>query len=87
METNEPDRQFTEAEIKEENKRIRNLRRLVDFSMALIAQSAMSPEEAQKVVQGVRQHAVRLFPGKEDTFDLLYTPRFRRLIAEKFSLL
>ncbi len=87
METNEPKRQYTEAEIKEENKRIRNLRRLVDFSMAFIAQSPMSPEEAQKVVQGVRQHAVRLFPGKEATFDLLYAPRFRRLIAEKFSLL
>jgi hypothetical protein len=47
----------------------------------------MSIEEAQKVVQGVRQHAFHLFPGKEETFELLYTPRFRRLIAEKFSLL
>ena len=87
MEENQPRREYSEAEIKEENKRIRQLRRLVDFSLALIAQSPMSLEEAQQVVAGVRQHAVRLFPGKEDTFDLLYTPRFRRLIAEKFSLL
>ena len=87
MEENQPRREYSEAEIKEENRRIRQLRRLVDFSLALIAQSPMSPEEAQQVVAGVRQHAVRLFPGKEDTFDLLYTPRFRRLIAEKFSLL
>jgi hypothetical protein len=87
MESSGPMREYTEAEIKDENKRIRHLRRLVDFSLALIAQSPMSPDEAQRIVQAVRQQAMRLFPGKEETFELLYTPRFRRLIAEKFSLL
>ena len=87
MENTEPMRQYTEAEIKEENKRIRYLRRLVDFSLALIAQSPMSLDEAQRIVQAVREQAMRLFPGKEETFELLYTPRFRRLIAEKFGLL
>ncbi len=87
MESCGPIREFTEAEIKEENKRIRHLRRLVDFSLALIAQSPMSPDEARRIVQAVRQQAMRLFPGKEATFELLYTPRFRRLIAEKFNLL
>ncbi len=87
MENIEPGRKFTEAEIREEDRKVRHLRRLVDFSLALIAQSPMSVDEAQAVVRGVRQHAVGLFPGKGDTFDLLYTPRFRRLIAEKFSLL
>ena len=87
MESSGPMREYTEAEIKEENKRIRYLRRLVDFSMALIAQSPMSLDEAHQIVQAVRGQAIRLFPGKEETFELLYTPRFRRLIAEKFSLL
>jgi hypothetical protein len=87
MESNEPTHQYTEAEIKEEDRRIRHLRRLVDFSLAFIAQSPLSPDEARGVVQGVRQQAMTLFPGKEETFDLLYTPRFRRLIAEKFRLL
>ncbi|MGD0398503.1 MAG: hypothetical protein ABSC04_06270 [Syntrophobacteraceae bacterium] len=87
MESSEPTRQYTEAEIKEENKRIRHLSRLVDFSLALIAQSPMPLDEAQRIVQAVRQQAMRLFPGKEQTFELLYTPRFRRLIAEKFKLL
>ncbi len=80
-------REYTEAEIKEENKRIRHLRRLVDFSFALIAQSPMPLDEAHRVVQAVREQAMRLFPGKEETFELLYTPRFRRLIAEKFNLM
>ena len=87
MENSEPIRKYSEAEIREENKRIRHLRRLVDFSLALIAQSDMPLDEAQQIVQAVREQALRLFPGKGETFDLLYTPRFRRLIAEKFSLL
>lgn len=91
METNTENdaagKKYTEAEIMEENKRIRHLRRLVDFSLSLIAQSPISFDEAQRVVAGVREHACRLFPGKEDTFDLIYKPRFRRLIAEKFRLL
>ncbi|SPF44476.1 conserved hypothetical protein [Syntrophobacter sp. SbD1] len=87
MENREPVRKYSEAEIREENKRIRHLRRLVDFSLALIAQSPMSLDEAHRTVQAVREHAMRLFPGKEQTFELLYTPRFRRLIAEKFGLL
>ncbi len=85
MEQNQ--RKYTDAEIKEEDKKIRHLRRLVDFSFALIAQTPMPIDEAQAVVQGVKKHAVNLFPGKEATFDLVYTPRFRRLIAEKYSLL
>lgn len=87
MESSAPIRQYTEAEINEENKRIKHLRRLVDFSLALIAQSPVSLDEARRIVQAVRQQAMRLFPGKEETFELLYTPRFRRLIAEKFNLL
>lgn len=87
MEESCPVRKYSEAEIREENKRIRHLRRLVDFSFALIAQSSMSLDEAHRIVQAVRQQAAILFPGKEDTFELLYTPRFRRLIAEKFNLL
>ena len=29
--------------------------------------------------------AVAMFPGKENTFDLLYLPRFSRLLAERFG--
>jgi hypothetical protein len=87
MENTQPIREYSVSEIEEENKRIRRLRRLADFSMALIAQSPMSLDEAHRIVQALREQAMRLFPGKEGTFELLYTPRFRRLIAEKFSLL
>ena len=77
---------YTESERREEEKRIRRLQRLVDFSLAFIAQTDVSLDEAQSVVQGVRRHAHLLFPDKKETFELIYTPRFRRLISEKYAL-
>ena len=74
------------GEIEEENRRIRTLRLLVDFSLAYLAQTRLSLEEAQAVVQGVKKQAMRLFPEKEETFDLIYLPRFRRLLREKYHL-
>ncbi len=73
-------------EIEEENRRIRTLRLLVDFSLAYLAQTKLPLEEAQAVVEGVKKQALRLFPEKEETFDLIYLPRFRRLLREKYHL-
>jgi hypothetical protein len=36
-------------------------------------------------VEGVRRFALNLFPGKEETFDIIYVRRFRRLLNEKFK--
>ena len=74
------------GEIEEENRRIRTLRRLVDFSLAYLAQTDMPLEEARAVVKGVKKQALLLFPEKEETFDLIYLPRFRRLLKEKYHL-
>jgi len=75
----------TAEEIAEENKKIRFLRMLVDFSMQLILQGDLPLEDALKVVEGVKNHTCRLFPGKEETFELIYRPRFRRILAEKYG--
>ena len=73
-------------EIEEENRRLRTLRLLVDFALAYLAQTNLPLEEAQAVVEGVKKQALRLFPDKEETFDLIYLPRFRRLLREKYQL-
>ncbi len=75
-----------EEEVREENRRIRYLRFLVDFSILSIQQDDFSVEEAQKLVEDVKKAACNLFPGKEETFELIYRPRFNRVIDEKFSL-
>ena len=75
-----------EREVREENRRIRYLRFLVDFSVLSIQQDDLSLEEAQKLVEDVKKAACHLFPGKEETFELIYRPRFNRVIEERFRL-
>jgi len=74
-----------EKEIKEENRRIRYLRLLVDLSLASIQQGGLSLEHALKVVEEVKKASCNLFPGKEETFELIYRPRFQRAIQERFG--
>jgi hypothetical protein len=70
----------------EEDRKIRYLQRLVDFALATIAQTELSFDETERLVEAVRKQAVRLFPDKGDTFEMIYTPRFRRLISERYGL-
>jgi hypothetical protein len=72
-------------EVKEENRKIRFLRYLVDFSILSIQQSDLSVEEALKLVEEVKRAVCNLFPGKEETFELIYRPRFSRVIQERFG--
>ena len=70
----------------EEEKRVRQLQRVADFACCVLRQQAMSLEEAQGLVGGVKKMALRLFPDKEQTFDLIYGARFRRILMEKIPI-
>jgi hypothetical protein len=74
-----------EKAIKEENRQIRFLRFLVDFSVLSIQQNKISLEEALKIVEDVKCAACNLFPGKEETFELIYRPRLNRVIQGRFG--
>jgi hypothetical protein len=76
----------TEAEILEENRQVRRLQWVVDLVMNVIGQTEMPVEEAAELVAATRQYALRLFPDKEQTYDLIYRPRFQRLMAEKYLI-
>jgi hypothetical protein len=73
-----------EREIREENRKIRYLRFLVDFSILSIQRDDLYLEEALERVEDVKRAACSLFPGKEETFELIYRPRFHRVIQERF---
>ena len=73
-------------EVLEENRKIRFLRFLVDFSILSIQEGDLSFEEAMKVVEDAKQAACGLFPGKEEVFELIYRPRFNRVIRQRFHL-
>lgn len=66
----------------EEDRRARQLRVIVDLTSSVIVQGGLSLAEAEALVAATRRRALELFPGKEDTFDLILAPRFARLIRE-----
>jgi hypothetical protein len=82
---NEGKMKMEESEMREENRKIRFLRFLIDFSILSIQQNDLSLEEALKIVEDAKCAACNLFPGKEETFELIYRPRFRRVIEERFG--
>lgn len=82
MERPRPDPQA----LREENRKLRYLKFLVDLALQEIRAGRYTQEEAVRVVENVRAQALKLFPGKETAFDMLYRPRFQRAIAETFRL-
>lgn len=75
----------TWEELEEEDRRVRQLRIAVGLALSVIGQTDMTLAQAQEMVAATRGMALRLFPGKELAFDLIYLPRFRRLLVERFG--
>jgi hypothetical protein len=71
--------------LQEEEKKLRRLRFIVDFALEYLRSQQLNHDEAIRVVEGVRKHALKLFPGKEEAFDIIYAPRFKRVLNEKFQ--
>lgn len=76
----------TDKERIEEDKKIRQLQRVVDFACCVLRQQSMSLSEAQGLILGVRKMALRLFPDKASTYDLIYGSRLRRILEERFPI-
>ena len=78
----EPDK---EALLVEERK-LRRLRRIMDFTAALLWQAELTLDQARKLIGDAKERALELFPDKGETFDLIYGSRFRRILAERYNL-
>lgn len=77
----------SEAEILEESQKVRRLQLVVDLVISVIGQSELPVEEAAELIDATRRFALSLFPDQEQTYDLIYRPRFQRLLAEKYRLI
>lgn len=69
----------------EEEHKMRRLRHIVDATALVIAQGDISVLEACALARLARRQALTLFPDKESVFDLIYRPRFARIISERLS--
>jgi hypothetical protein len=77
----------TPEEIAEEARKVRRLQLMMDLVMNVIGQNDQMPvEEASELVASARRAALNLFPGKELAYDLIYRPRFQRLLHEKYGI-
>jgi len=76
----------TKEEVDEESRRIRRLRIVVNMALSIIAQGQIPLEEAHDLVAATRRVALQLFPGKGEVYDLIYRPKFQRLIREVYRL-
>lgn len=74
-----------EALLAEELK-LRKLRRMMDFTAALLWQADLPLSQAQKLVADAKERALELFPDKAEVFDLIYGSRFRRILIERYNL-
>ena len=71
--------------LREENRRLRRLRILVDFTLARLYQDPdLSLLDALQMTERCRDAALTLFPGKETAFDLIYRPRFERVLYARW---
>ena len=74
-----------EALLAEERSLLR-LRRIMDFTAALLWQATLTLSQAQRLIADAKERALELFPDKGETFDLIYGSRFRRILAERYRL-
>ncbi len=72
----------TREEIEDERRRARRVRQIVDFTCAMIAQGQMPREDAEELVLAARARILDLFPGGEQTYEIVCAPRFRRILDE-----
>lgn len=71
--------------LEDENRKLRRLRLLVDLVLARLYQDPeLTLLEALDLVERCRDAALHLFPGKEEAFELIYRPRFERVLAARW---
>jgi hypothetical protein len=76
-----------DAQIEVERKKVRRLQFMMSMVMNVIGQNDRMPiEEASELIASARRAALTMFPGKELAYDLIYRPRFQRLLQEKYRM-
>ena len=72
----------------DEQKLIRRLQMMMNMVMQVIAQDAsLTIDDAAQMIADSRKAALAMFPGKELAYDLIWRPRFQRLMRERFRIM
>jgi hypothetical protein len=75
-------------EEQEEARLLRRLQFMMTLTLQTIAQSHdLSIDEASQMIADARAAALAMFPGKELAYDLIWQPRFQRLMRERYRIM
>ena len=76
-----------EAALQEEQDRVRRMRLLVDVTAQVLSEDeTLTFCEALRLIEAARTAVLRLFPDKDDTFNLVIRPRLERIVNERFQI-
>jgi hypothetical protein len=91
MELNGPNAEAVVISVEEraeEQKLIRRMQMMMNMVMQVIAQDgSLTVDEAAEMIADSRKAALAMFPGKELAYDLIWRPRFQRLMRERFRIM
>ena len=72
----------------EEQKLIRRLQMMMNMVMQVIAQDgSLTIDEASQMIADSKKAALAMFPDKELAYELIWRPRFQRLMRERFRIM
>ncbi len=71
----------------EEGKLIRRMQMMMNMVMQVIAQDgSLTVDEASQMIADSKKAALAMFPDKELAYEIIWKPRFQRLMRERFRI-
>ncbi len=87
-ETNPQPASMTPEEQQQEARLLRRMQMMLNMVMQTIAQDgSLTIDEASQMVADAKQASLAMFPGKELAYELIWRPRFQRLMRDRFRLM
>lgn len=68
--------------IRDEQRRVRRVQAIAHVTTSLLMQARLSRADGEALVAYARARILELFPGRDETYEILYGRRFRRLLDE-----
>ncbi len=72
----------------EEGRLIRRMQMMMNLVMQTIAQDgSLTIDEAAQMIADSKRAALAMFPDKELAYEIIWRPRFQRLMRERFRIM
>jgi hypothetical protein len=72
----------------EESRLIRRMQMMMNMVMQVIAQDgSLTIDEAAQMIADSKKAALAMFPDKELAYEIIWRPRFQRLMRERFRIM